>query len=389
MTRISAFLLCILLVGGCTKTEEIRPEGEPMPVTFNLGTDLNIDPSIELRPVTRASQIVAKLDNAYRVVILKNIDSRWILHRVETGKLTASTQWTLEVSEDFVPNPYRTELTPGRYRIVVILNPRGGKWNNDLRPGDIVADENDPQKVVPAILTYWIQTEQRYVNYNERYLSGEIFVGTADFTVSKSETVGQLPDRQVSVPCKRHVARFRILLKDKENNGLNNAIGTENFVRTLFTAKEGKVFCDGINAMGRPYYDKTKPTQSMRVNVTCSSKAHSSEKNQQDYQMVDSHSNVPSFFWFTDPGVDVPFDLKLDKITERSQTPAYIRICNGTFPLILKNNAVTGIVFEADGTANEINGDWYLGLQRSYGSDGQPEDPADLFDPFYEWNTEI
>lgn len=387
MIRISALLLCILLVGGCTKTEEIRPEGDPMPVTFNLGTDLGIDPNIEIRPVTRSPQIVAKLDNAYRVVILKNIDSRWILHRIETGKLAASNDWRLEVSENFVPNSYRTELTPGRYRAVVILNPRGGKWNDDLRPGDIVADENDPQKTVPALLTYWIQTETRYVNYNERYLGGEIFVGTADFTVSKSGTVGQSPDRQVSVSCKRHVARFRILLKDKENNGLNNAINTENFVHTLFTAKEGKVFCDGIDAMGRPYYDKTKPTQSMRVNMTCSSKAHLSEKNQQNYQMVDSHSNVPSYFWFTDPDTEVPFDFKLELITEKTGSP--MRICDEVFPLVLKNNAVTGIVFEADGTAKEVEGDVYYGLQRSYGSDGQPEDPADLFDSFYEWNTKI
>lgn len=384
MERIYILLLSALFMAGCTKTEEIRPDGDPVSVTFNLGTELGIDQTIEVRPVTRAVQTVAKLDNAYRVLILKKIDSRWILHRIETGLLDTSKDQgkELKVSEGFVPDPYRTELTPGRYRIVTIINPDGAKWNEALHLGSIVADENDPQQSAPAALTYKFESNSFYVNYGERYLGGEIFVGTADFTVSKSETIGQSPDRQVSVTCQRRVARFRILLKDKEIDGINNAINTENYVRSLFTAKENKVFCDGIDALGNPYYNKANPTYAMKVNVTCNGNLYVSPVNGENYMMINWHSNVPSYFWFTDPNVEVPFDLKLESISERSGYP--IRVCDKQYPLNLKNNAVTGIVYEADGTFQEQNGDWYFGLKQSLGSDGQPEDPALLFDPFYE-----
>lgn len=386
MERIYILLLSALFMAGCTKTEEIRPDGDPVSVTFNLGTELGIDQTIEVRPVTRAVQTVAKLDNAYRVLILKKIDSRWILHRIETGLLDTSKDQgkELKVSEGFVPDPYRTELTPGRYRIVTIINPDGAKWNEALHLGSIVADENDPQQSAPAALTYKFESNSFYVNYGERYLGGEIFVGTADFTVSKSETIGQSPDRQVSVTCQRRVARFRVLLKDKEIDGINNAINTENYVRSLFTAKENKVFCDGIDALGNPYYNKANPTYAMKVNVTCNGNLYVSPVNGENYMMINWHSNVPSYFWFTDPNVEVPFDLKLESISERSGYP--IRVCDKQYPLNLKNNAVTGIVYEADGTFQEQNGDWYFGLKQSLGSDGQPEDPALLFDPFYEWN---
>lgn len=386
MERIYILILSAIFMAGCTKTEEIRPDGDPMPVTFNLGTELGIDQNIELRPVTRAAQTVAKLDNAYRVLILKKIDSRWILHRIEDGLLDTSKDQgkELKVSEGFVPDPYRTELTPGRYRIVTIINPDGAKWNEVLHLGSIVADENDPQKTTPPAITYRIEMSERYVNYGERYLSGEIFVGTADFTVSKSGTIGQSPDRQISVACQRRVARFRILLKNKENNGINNAVNTENYVRTLFTAKENKVFCDGIDAMGNPYYNKATPTYAMKVNVTCNGNLYESSVNGENYMMINWHSNVPSYFWFTDPAVDVPFDLKLESITEQAGGP--LRFCNEQYPLILKNNAITGIVYEADGTYYEQNDIVHFGLRQSCDGAGQPEDPALLFDPFYEWN---
>lgn len=386
MERIYILLLSALSMAGCTKTEEIRPDGDPVPVTFNLGTELGIDQNIEVRPVTRAVQTVAKLDNAYRVLILKKIDSRWILHRIEDGLLDTSKDQgkELKVSEGFVPDPYRTELTPGRYRIVTIINPDGAKWNEVLHSGAVVADENDPQKTTPPALTYRIETADRYVNFGERYLGGEIFVGTADFTVSKSGTIGQSPDRQITVTCQRRVARFRILLKNKVVNDINNAINTENYVRTLFTAKENKVFCDGIDAMGSPYYNKATPTYAMKVNVTCNGNLYESPVNGENYMMINWHSNVPSYFWFTDPDVEVPFDLKLELITE--QSPGPIRFCNEQYPLTLKNNAVTGIVYEADGTFYEQNGIWHFGLRQSCDDTGQPEDPALLFDPFYEWN---
>lgn len=386
MERIYILLLSALSMAGCTKTEEIRPDGDLVPVTFNLGTELGIDQNIEVRPVTRAVQTVAKLDNAYRVLILKKIDSRWILHRIEDGLLDTSKDQgkELKVSEGFVPDPYRTELTPGRYRIVTIINPDGAKWNEVLHLGAVVADENDPQKTTPPALTYRIETADRYVNFGERYLGGEIFVGTADFTVSKSGTIGQSPDRQITVTCQRRVARFRILLKNKVVNDINNAINTENYVRTLFTAKENKVFCDGIDAMGNPYYNKATPTYAMKVNVTCNGNLYESPVNGENYMMINWHSNVPSYFWFTDPDVEVPFDLKLESITE--QSPGPIRFCNEQYPLTLKNNAVTGIVYEADGTFYEQNGIWHFGLRQSCDDTGQPEDPALLFDPFYEWN---
>lgn len=387
MERIYILLLSALFVTGCTKTEEIRPDGDPVPVTFNLGTELGIDQNIEVRPVTRAQQIVTELYNPYRMLFLKKIDSRWILHRIETSHLKSGLNTynkRMKVTADFVPDPYRTELTPGRYRIVTFINPDGGKWNDDLHPGAIIADENEPQKTAPAALTYRIETSNRYVNYGERYLGGEIFVGTADFTVSKSGTIGQSPDRQVSVTCKRRVARFRILLKDKEIDGINNALNTENYVRTLFTAKENKVFCDGIDALGNPYYNKANPTYAMKVNVTCNGNLYVSPVNGENYMMINWHSNVPSYFWFTDPNVEVPFDLKLESITERAYGP--IRFCNEQYPLVLKNNAVTGIVYEADGTFYEQNGLWHFGLRQSCDDARQPEDPALLFDPFYEWN---
>lgn len=376
-------------MGGCSAPDGIDPaaqtpkaEADAVPVSFPA--TLQLDQDVQQRPMTRAVEVSTRLANGYKVILLKRVDTKWIVHRTEEARFVASVYPGKEYAyTGTMPGEaYSTELTPGDYRIVLIANARRGTWNDALLPGTVVADRNDPTISAPPALTYYME-QGNYENNGERCTARDVFVATADFSVQRSTSLGNDLRRVVPVQFIRRVARFRFLLKDKDTGGANIHFNTENFIYARFTARDGARFCDGIDAMGEPYYDPANPTTTMRAIVTLTARlfAYAGE---QYMAATPDNSHIFGLYWFTDPAQPVDFDVTIDLIATNSGGPVFMS--DGVFPCTLANNTATGLVLETDGTATFKDGIYCFGLRQAMDDTGAPEDAGVILGPNFEWN---
>lgn len=395
MKKFSIYLVLILLFAGGCSDEQSETSSAPQAesavrVGFSLGTVPDTDFSLE--PMTRATAWKEWFTNKVKVLVLKKIDSRWIVDSTREILIDGGKDpWNeIKLATDSLPAcKFDWELLPGDYRAVAVLNPGSGIWNDELIAGKVVADTADPTLQTPPLITYAISTHPANTGY--RQLSREVFVAVTDFTVPKSGDLHATGVPRVQLRAERRVGKFRMLLKDtpppprdeKDSVSINYVFGTTAHTgRFLFKALE-KPFPEGIDALGGTYYG-TPGLYELEWCMSTTGDFHVS--GEASYLMCQTNSTVFSPFLFADPQTDsIPFRISVVRIDGASG--GYCYQVNGEFDRTLTASRITGIVFRVTNVELAKGTQTLVEAEEVTDDAGRPEDASALFDAFYEWNA--
>lgn len=375
----------MLWTAGCaTDDAPVVPPQADETVTVGFSVQARLEQQSGMEPMTRATAWEEWFDNEYRVLVLKKIESKWIVDTLLRPLLDASKgKWSMDmkIGAALPENSFSAALRPGAYRAVAVLNPAHGQWNTALVPGTVVADDDNPSAPVPPLMTYAVSTHPANSGY--RQLNREVFVAVADFTVPKSSDLHSDGMPSVTLSAERRVGKFRMLLKDKpsprEGLTFERTAHTGNFV---FTSK-GRPLPDGIDALGAMYYDPQAPLQQLEWRISTIGDFHPSGP--YAYHMSQPNSTVYSPFLFADPREgELPVEISVVVIAGASGGFTYL--ANQVFDRMLAASKVIGIVFETTDAIREESSQRLVEVVEARDDEGNLEDATRLFDPFYEWN---
>ncbi len=377
------FVMAAILTGGCSEGESSgRSSGEDEPrieIGFRLQTP-ETDTSLE--PMTRATSYEEWFNNICRLLILKKVDTRWIVDATQNVLLDAkSPSWTeLKLSGGLPPCSFRLELRPGNYRIVAVINGQSAVWNSELVPGKVVADDADASLRTPPLISYTVSTH--WMNNGYRMLNREVFVAVSDFTVPKSGDLHSAGVPVVTLHAERRVAKFRMLLKDKPTpvNGFSFD-QTAHTIQMLFVS-ETNPFAEGIDALGGMYYGEPGLHELPWCFSTIGN-FHFSGKER--YQLCQTNSTVFSPFLFADPASELP--VRIEHIDIFGASGGYTYKADETFTRTLAASKISGIVFEATDIFEIPSSQMLIHVVEAKDAEGNPENAAAIFDQFYEWNA--
>lgn len=381
-------VLIAALLWGCTSPEGPQakpPHGDGIAVEFSIEAPTDIETDWEQQPMTRVTSYKSKISNTLRYVLLKKDDTRWIVDQTGTLVLDKNVSWLGEIyiTDGLPPHTLSLEMRPGEYRIVAVINPMTGKWH-DITPGTVAADESDPSFITPPLQTYLVSEHERNPGYLVIYR--EVCVAVHDFEVPKTEDLHSDGMPPIKLHARRRVGKFRFLLKDQSSpvNGFtfNSTPHTAHF---LFTP-QGRPFPNGIDAMGNMYYDPEKPLNELEWCMYTSATFYPSGGN--NYQICQTNASVFAPFLFADPEAgELDFTLSDIQISGASGSGGFSYRCADTFERALAVDKTAGIVFR---TTDTFDGDYYhptVDIVEAVDENGQPENAAGLFDPFFEWNA--
>lgn len=376
-------IAAVLLSAACTDDESpLQPAIQPetaVRVSFNLEADIETDTMLE--PMTRATSDKEWFSNICRVLILKKTDTRWIVDTTQIVLLDPrSASWTELKITEFPSCSFNAELRPGDYRLVAAINSQVAKWNTDLVPGKVVADEADASLRTPPLITYNISTHP--ANTGFRMLNREVFIAVTDFTVPKSSDLHGSALPPVVLRAERRVGKFRVLLKDapSPDNGFIFE-RTAHTARLLFTAK-GQPFAEGIDALGGTYYGNPGLYEMPWCMSTIGDFHPAASGN---YQMCQTNSTVFSPFLFADPTAERTFEVS--RIILAGASGGYTYKTDDVFTCTLAASRIDGIVFQTTDTYDDSSSQLMVVVTEALDAEGNPENAATLFDEFYEWNA--
>ncbi len=373
--------LTLFLAVGCSKEKPVVQPQPPVAVRFRMEAPIDTYTSVE--PMTRSTAYVSKLWNQCKALILRKIDGRWIVDGTQTILLDADFgPWSqVWITGSMSPCSFGFEMRPGDYRIVAVINPMAAQWNGALTPGTVVADEKDPSLRTPPLLTYTILTEDKYAG--NRFLSREIFVAVTDFTVPKSDDLHGSGMSTVALRAERRVGKFRILLKNKPSpKHKYRFLVTAHTFHGIFKAEQP--FAEGIDALGGMYYSESGLYELPWCMSTMGT-FHLADGGS-SYQLCQVNSTVFSPFLFIDPAQEeLPFEISDIYITGQDNGLDYRT--DSTFSRTLAASKITGIVFQTNDTIFEKSPKPTVGIEEATDENGDPENAARIFDPFFEWNA--
>lgn len=378
MKKLSILLAwAIILSFGCTKEESVpQPAtGSESTVEVNFRLDaVSVDASLE--PMTRATAYKSWLRGNYRMLILKKIDSRWVVDTTCTVGYTNASPWgDVKITDKMPANAFHLEMRPGEYRVVAVINHLMTTWNKELVPGTVVSDAENPSLLTPWLVTYTISTH--WMNGGYRQLAREIFVATADFTVPKSSDLHSTRMPDIALHAQRVVGKLRLLLKSKPELKYNFQSTAHTFRVVL---KSDRPFPQGIDALGEMYYGDGKLFEL----PCCMSTMNYHLSGTDYYQLNQTNSTVFSPFILLDPKAeDIRFDI--GNISISGASGGYVYKTDAVFSRSLGASKTTGVVFEATGI---VDSQELIEVVEATDADGNPENAAELFDPFFEWNAE-
>lgn len=372
-----------------------RQEGadESVPVQFNMALELRSD--TEYVPMSRATETlryVTMLNKSNPYILLKLVNDGWYIDRIENLTIYNSPYLNLLWPADTSLPSFSLELRPGTYRLVVCLN--GDRLVRDMtyQAGSRVADKTTAPRDFPCLWTYLLVS-----NDQQPLLSREPFSGYVEFTVTKNEDLHtDEPVRSFKVPLTRKAAQFQFLMKDAPGKDANIS-QTSYWLRATLKASAGKPFCEGLNVLGLPYFNKEKPCMELSYYGSTSPASPSSalhlengwrtDSQGRQYQAMEPGSTNPAYFWLADPDDKDGVPFEVDDIVITGQSQGFWYKYGGKVSRILKANQACGIAFESSGHWVQ---DLLFDAQLATDDAGRTlEEPEFLFPPYYIWNQDL
>lgn len=366
---------------------------DAVPVQFNLEPELRSE--TDYVPMSRAAEApryVTMLNKSHPYILLKLVDDGWYIDRID-DLIIEKSPYSGQLWPADTPLPSLSlELRPGTYRLAVCLN--GDRLVRDMtyQAGSRVADQTTAPEDFPCLWTYLLVSNDQLP-----LLSREPFSGYVEFTVAKNEDLHtEEPVRRFNVPLTRKAAQFQFLMKDAPGKDANIS-QTSYWLRATLKASAGKPFCEGLNVLGLPYFNKEKPCLELAYYGSTSPASPSgslhlengwrTDSQGRQYQAMEPGSTNPAYFWLADPDdkEGVPFEVCDIVITGQSEGFWYKY--GGKVPKILKANQACGIAFESSGEWVE---DRLFHAQLATDDvDRTLEESEFLFPPYYIWNQDM
>lgn len=391
MIRKILYLFLLLPLVACQKDEPAAPDPGKLQdgrANVRFVPQASLDLETEIRPMkgtTRATEpIRLRVYNVYRCLILKKIDSRWVVDTLVRAFLRppSSQDYRDQEYEDFnltgeLPDQgFEVQLRPGDYKVVTVLNYHATEWNNALRPGTVVADESAPDFPVPFLVQYWFETDPYQGARGYRVTTREVFAGSRDFTVDKTGDLHtDAGADKVVIPLLRRTAKFRPLLKYYDGERWMNFRQTQYLAKYTCLATTEAPFCEGVNALGGPYY-RPGGLHELPVYMNISSAWRESPTAPgQWYHIPLVDATAFNIYFFTDPDVPTPYRIEGIHIYGREgDIPFYLPdAIERTFAY----NSIEGIVLTPSGNMLKDGGEIEL-------REVTEEKATEVFPAFYE-----
>lgn len=235
--------------------------GIPVKVGVVMG---NISYQTDYTPMksTKADsdEIKVRISKFYRIVLMKRVEDKIIIHSLMTGVTDpaivdwGSTAYKAGESLDDIP----LVLTPGKYYVTVFTGFNKLKENSNLKEGMVVAQDGISDGTQDYAYTYRVG-DGGYSNVGLDYIGEEIFTGSTEFEVKKTEDLHSSSNPaldDIKITLKRCVTKFRIVLNDPPAQSYYESFasnGTEPIIKADIIATNGK-FVDGLDIWGKPWY---------------------------------------------------------------------------------------------------------------------------------------
>lgn len=399
--------LTLALITSC-QDEAVLNEQDPIveevavPVKFSMSMNRVVS-SISHEPMTRAEGDLplVQISNQYTVLIIKDVDGRWILDKVMDKKFDPNDRFNmtlLDVTDENADNlvQFETDLRPGSYRMSIFTGTSSMTPADNLKPGMWVEEDGIPQ------LAYKYRiTSQGYLNPGKEGLQEEIFAGWEPFEVVKTTDLhSESLIQNVHVTLNRKVAKLRMFLKFEESESgyyfFNEySLGV---VGQMDVVEGSQPFPNGLNIWGDPYYNNGGLT-TMYYGTHCWRKTQEGSDGTHYLMGMKSDTRQFAVFYFTDPEYDISVKMSDVEITASTNVRInYVyadpysgfELTGDPFYLTLKHNSQFGFVFSTGNyqwSDPEDSGTQLRNMTLDLDSPGIPTDRTDLFPYAQEYNT--
>lgn len=381
-------------LAGCVRDDSRLPEpegpgGHNVELRMSLAAGLPGDTHTEPMSRADASVRMTRLSNAYRYIILKEINEDWFVERSGEALFAAGEgeYATLYPVSSGGFDPLQLELRPGRYRIVTVGNSPWVDWNETLTEGTPVK-RKDGSLAVPRLFEYKKQQEPR-PNMGYQILNNEIFTGTADFSVKKTGDLHSNPGvTPVEVRLTRANSWLRMLLRDDPSipDGLKFNMTTAHIWYFTMESQDEEGFPFGLNAWGDAWYpEPARKTLDIYV-----SSGYEPFVGKDGTKYLMSLPNATYFFpmIITDSQRTEGHRYTVSEIFVWGQSDHLGYYCEPAATVrTLLPNTYHGMVLEATAQVKPTGSD---GVERVIMKEatGPYSDPAKVFDDYFEWNNQ-
>lgn len=340
---------------------------DAIPVNISFSMNHEIEKSTDYIPMrsgtsTYASDVRVQISNIQRAIIAKKVGNRWLFETISDYIIDPSDKYNLnlyDITNSTVVGPFEAELTPGIYKATVITGVTSTNWDNTkLKKGDLLGYTDDTPFDAPFACTYLTIAGNGYLNIGSYGLNEEIFAGSAEFEVKKTEDLhSPVYPNSVLVTLYRKVTKLRIALECDPD--IESGIGqffhdqTNGIVADL-QGSPTTPFCNGINVWGEPYYDPNEVISAMKYGVFTVKKPQLASNG--SYYLIGMKSTRQfSCFYFSDPQIDIPITISNIDISANSGMPRYISEGKQISGLTLKHNQMTGFILQSGENAWKEN----------------------------------
>lgn len=405
-------LILTLIFASCEQSDEYidststRSDAVEMDFSFSIQSLIIND--VEHVPMshTRAdNDDEVAISNWYRVLILKKIDSKWILDQILGNKLEPEKDNTGLYPASFATSlmNFTAILRPGEYQMTIFTGAKSMNWNNtQLVAGNILQDLNIEGSQPAYACTYRI-IDGSYLNAGSRGLEEEIFSGTKRFIVEKTEDLHskwkivvfdseseELEESEVEnlhIPLERRVSKLRILLRNELDPGVTQTFFPDyesgNGISADIRIDGDQQFCYGLDIFGNPCYDANITIKNLKCGVFTWKGYQVGSDNKEHLVPMRTGSRQLSAFYFMEPGVDLSVIISDVSVTVEPTMPKFV-YRQDVPPIVLKNNYITGIGFKPEGTTSYEQDEYgnnitCLGLKLITTDGINPEDLSGIF----------
>jgi len=403
----------VLFLSSCQQDDEdfgngIIDNSDEVPVKFSFSMGGGMDFATGYEPMRSAidtrddsgDMIKAGISNTYKVVFVKKIGSRWILEKTLEIMIDPADKFNEEVYDvtDSTAFSFSTDLRPGEYKVTVFTGIASISWNNDLKPGYVVNDENVPNYPVPYACIYrTVSDGYGFLNPGHKYLEEEMFAGTTDFTVKRTEDLHSSSlISPIFLKLNRKVTKLRILLHYLPSATDKNFFNSfENGITADVISTNNVTFPIGMDIWSNPYYGPNDTITRMKYGVFCWREPQLSSVTGETYlmSMKKGGTKQHSLYYFSDPAKDIVASLANVEVTASSWVNINFSYREPVPNILLKYNHINGVVFrpgddtwvKIDKYGNNID---MISMDLEVDSNDKPINAASIFDNYYEYKND-
>lgn len=357
--NILLYICLCLFFAACQESEgpltDITESSHRLQVTIPIGlaSETKWNYTTDYVPMkTRSNDFQpALVEKMFAGLVMKEIDGAWYVDTLQhwsldgTIKVPGFSQYLLNRANNI--GKIDLILSPGHYKILVILSPLSVAWNPELKRGYLINADLTGENNVPYACKY---RQGNIGNSSRKFpsLYKEVFAGITDFTVSKTGDLhSSSQNGNGELLLTRRVSKYRLALEGPADDGTNFP-NTPHYVELKLKTSDQYSFCQGIDCFGKAYYNPEEASREITMYFSTAKYRPSKEFPDETYQLLTPYnSTYPSQYLFIDPEKEegIPYQISEFHISGQAYGPSYA--FKGEFPeQVLHPNSITGLALQ-------------------------------------------